>query len=297
MALWAVIVVLSLTVLGLLLYLCALRHSLREIWEQTAEKLQQDTNTLLSVSSADPAVRKLAAELNVHLRALRDERRRLQNGDAELKAAVVNISHDLRTPLTAISGYLDLLGQEDLPESAGRYFAVIRERTAALTALTEELFRYSVITSGEEELSTENVCLNDVLEESLAAFYGAFTEAGVLPEVFLPEQRVVRRLNRAAFRRICDNILGNALKYSAGDFSVALSPEGSVTFANSAPGLDRLQVEKLFDRFYTVSSARNSTGLGLSIAKLLTQRMGGRIDAEYENGRLSIRLCFLLQAA
>ncbi len=295
MALWAAVALLGLAVLGLVLYVLTLRRSLGEIGEQVKEKLETDTNTLLSVSSGDPAVRKLAAELNVQLRALRDERRRLQNGDAELKEAVTNMSHDLRTPLTAISGYLDLLEQEDLPDPAARYFAVIRERADALSALTEELFRYSVVTAASEEPALEDVCLNTVLEESLAAFYGAFTAAGITPLISIPEERVVRRLDRTALRRVFGNVLSNALKYSSGDLSVFLSPEGSVTFGNSAPGLDPVQAQRLFDRFYTVSSARNSTGLGLSIAKFLTQRMGGGIRADYREGKLTIFLDFPCQ--
>ncbi len=104
---------LTLAFAGLLCCHLSLRNSVREVAEELDEKMSTDTNTLISISSADPAIRRLAVQINGQLRALRDQRRRLQNGDAELKAAVTNISHDLRTPLTAISGYLDLLEQEE----------------------------------------------------------------------------------------------------------------------------------------------------------------------------------------
>jgi signal transduction histidine kinase len=100
--------------------------------EELEEKLELDTNTLLSISSGDRAVCMLAARINAQLRGLRKERLRLQNGDAELKTAITNISHDLRTPLTAICGYLDLLEQENHTENSRRYLAVIRERTDAM---------------------------------------------------------------------------------------------------------------------------------------------------------------------
>ena len=109
----------------------------------------------------------------------------------------------------------------------------------------------------------------------------------------MPEEKVVRRLDAAALRRIFDNILSNAVKYSSGDLAVSLMPDGAVTFSNSAPSLSRVQAERLFDRFYTVETARSSTGLGLSIAKLLTEKMGGTITAEYENGHLQICIAFL----
>ena len=287
------ICVLTLCVLTILIYLLILRHSIREVAEELEEKLRTDTNTLISISIGDSSVQLLASRINRQLRALRKERLKLQTGNDELTTAVTNISHDLRTPLTAICGYLDLLEQESQSEKSGRYLAVIRERTDAMRSLTEELFRYSVITATTDELCMEEVFLNDILEQSLAGFYGALSARGITPELQMPEEKVARRLDAAALRRIFDNILSNAVKYSSGDLAVSLMPDGAVTFSNSAPSLSRVQAERLFDRFYTVETACSSTGLGLSIAKLLTEKMGGTITAEYESGHLQICIAFL----
>ena len=284
---------LALCVLFLLAHLLILRRSIREVAEELEEKLRTDTNTLISISIGDSSVQLLASRINRQLRSLRKERLKLQTGNDELTTAVTNISHDLRTPLTAISGYLDLLEQEPQSEKSGRYLAVIRERTDAMRSLTEELFRYSVITATTDALHIEGVSLNDILEQSLAGFYGALSARGITPEVQMPKGKVTRRLDAAALRRIFDNILSNAVKYSDGDLAVSLRPDGVVTFSNSAPALSRVQAERLFDRFYTVETARNSTGLGLSIAKLLTEKMGGTITAEYESGQLQICIAFL----
>lgn len=107
-----------------------------------------------------------------------------------------------------------------------------------------------------------------------------------------PEEKIVRKLDAAALRRIFDNILSNAVKYADGDLAVTLLPDGAVTFSNSAQALSRVQAERLFDRFYTVEAARDSTGLGLSIAKPLTEKMGGTISADYADGRLRICTVF-----
>ena len=287
------ICVLTLCVLTILIYLLILRHSIREVAEELEEKLRTDTNTLISISTGDSSVQLLASRINAQLQALRKERLKLQTGNDELTTAVTNISHDLRTPLTAICGYLDLLEQEPQSEKSGRYLVVIRERTDAMRSLTEELFRYSVITATADELDMQAVRLNDILEQSLAGFYGALSARGITPEIRMPEAAVIRELDAAALRRIFDNILSNAVKYSGGDLAVSLLPNGAVTFSNSAPSLSRVQAERLFDRFYTVETARNSTGLGLSIAKLLTEKMGGTITAEYESGHLQICIGFL----
>lgn len=287
------ICVLTLCVLTILIYLLILRHSIREVAEELEEKLRTDTNTLISISTGDSSVQLLASKINRQLQALRKERLKLQTGNDELTTAVTNISHDLRTPLTAICGYLDLLEQEPQSEKSGRYLVVIRERTDAMRSLTEELFRYSVITATADELDMQAVRLNDILEQSLAGFYGALSARGITPEIRMPEAAVIRELDAAALRRIFDNILSNTVKYSGGDLAVSLLPNGAVTFSNSAPSLSRVQAERLFDRFYTVETARNSTGLGLSIAKLLTEKMGGTITAEYESGHLQICIAFL----
>ena len=287
------ICVLALCVLTLMIYLLILRSSIREVAEELEEKLRTDTNTLISISTGDSSVQLLASRINAQLQALRKERLKLQTGNDELTTAVTNISHDLRTPLTAICGYLDLLEQEPQSEKSGRYLVVIRERTDAMRSLTEELFRYSVITATADELDMQAVRLNDILEQSLAGFYGALSARGITPEIRMPEAAVIRELDAAALRRIFDNILSNTVKYSGGDLAVSLLPNGAVTFSNSAPSLSRVQAERLFDRFYTVETARNSTGLGLSIAKLLTEKMGGTITAEYESGHLQICIGFL----
>lgn len=294
MELWCIVLIcsLALAALCLLAYLLVLRHSLREAAEELDEKLRTDTNTLISISTGDRAMQSLVTHINRQLQAPRRERLRLHSGNAELTAAVTNISHDLRTPLTALCGYLDLLEQEPQTEAAARYLAVIRERTDAMRALTEELFRYSVLTATADELHTEPVCLNDVLEQSLAGFYGALSARGITPSVQLPEEKVIRPLDAAALRRVFDNILSNAAKYSDGDLAVVLAPDGEVTFSNRASALSRVEAARLFDRFYTVDSARGSTGLGLSIAKLLTEKLHGTISADYENETLRICIAF-----
>ena len=283
---------LGLAVIGLLGDLISLRASLKEAARELDDKLKTDTNTLISISTGDRAMRALAAQINRQLQALRKERLKLCHGDMELKAAVTNISHDLRTPLTAICGYLDLMEREALPEKAARYLAVIRERADAMRSLTEELFRYSVITSAGEESDRSPVRLNDILEQSLAGVYGALSRRGICPVIEMPEEPVVRVLDRRALGRVFENILGNAAKYSDGDLAVRLSPEGGVLFENGAKELDAVQTAHLFDRFFTVNTARGGTGLGLSIAKQLTERMGGSISAEYRKGRLRVQVRF-----
>lgn len=283
----AIIGILLIVILALGAKVYFLRKAAEEIKESFRERLTEDTNILIDISSRDSYMRSLAAEINQQLRLLRSQRHRYQQGDLELKEAVTNISHDLRTPLTAIGGYLDLLEKEEKSETVERYLSQIRNRSEVLKNLTEELFRYSVVTS-TQELRPERMDIVRVLEESLLSFYAVMQERGIRPDIELPEKAVYCELDTGAVNRVFSNIISNALKYSDGDFSVKMDEKGTITFTNTAQNLNAVEVGRLFDRFYTVESSRNSSGLGLSIAKILVERMGGSIMARYEGKRLNI---------
>lgn len=285
----AVLLIINVVLMGKIVLM---RKAAREIAEEFSDKLTGDTNTLIAVSSRDRAMRRLAGEINRHLKELRRQRLRFVQGDVELKSAVANISHDLRTPLTAISSYLNLLDKAEKSETVERYLEIIKDRTECLKQLTEELFQYSVITSPNMDTATETVAVNAVLEESILNFYAALQAYNITPDIQITEKRIVRTLNRALLSRVFSNLLSNAVKYSDGDLSIVLNDAGEIFFSNNARGLSKVQVERLFDRFYTVESARKSTGLGLSIARTLVEQMGGSISAEYAGGRLSIRVAF-----
>ena len=288
---WIICGVLAVIIAILVIKIRMMQKSMDEICSCLSEHLSSDTNQLITVSSSDKHVRHLASEIAKQLTELRRQRRQYINGDRELKEAVTNISHDLRTPLTAICGYLELLETEEMTDNTKRYLEQISNRTEALKALTEELFRYSVISS-VSDLSYEKVNVGRVLEDTLISFYGAFEQKNITPNILLPDSVIVRSLDKSALSRIFGNIISNAVKYSDGDFSVTMSDAGEIIFSNTASELSSVDVGKLFDRFYTVDSARKSTGLGLSIAKLLTERMGGSISADYKGNILSITLSF-----
>ena len=115
---------------------------------------------------------------------------------------------------------------------------------------------------------------------------------GIAPEIRLPEGPVVRQLDRAALGRVLGNILSNAVKYSAGDLSVSLEADGTLTFSNTAPGMTALLAQKLFDRYFTVQTGRQATGLGLSIARQLTEAMGGSVEAQCQGEVLTVTVRF-----
>ena len=282
---------LTIIVILLIVKRIVLRRDIDALREEFAARLFADSNTGIRTASADPALLRLAETLDGQVKRMRLAQIRYEQGDEELKTAITNMSHDIRTPLTAICGYMELLKELPLSEEAKEYLAITDNRVQLLKELSEELFRYSVVMAASYEKRV-SLSLNGVVEEWVAAFYGALPRAGIEPVTEFPERAVRRQLNPQALERILSNLMSNAVRYSDGDLVIRLSEDGTICFSNHAGGLDELSAAHLSDRFYTVNDGGTSTGLGLSIARALTKEMGGTFGVEYENGMLSIRVKF-----
>lgn len=271
--LWKIMVFFLLVIIfALLLKIFYMRKAIREIKRGFSEKLYTDTNTPIMLSSYDKLVSSLANDINVELKELQKQKHRYIQGDKELKNAITNISHDLRTPLTTICGYLSLLDKEEKSEHIARQLSIIKNRTFALKQLVEELFRYTTIISDTENSVYTETVINNVLEDCISSYYAIFKEKGITPNINLCEQKIVRSVDKTALLRIFNNVIDNAIKYSEGDLTISLFENGKIVFSNHTSDLNEIQIGKLFDRFYTVNTARKSTGLGLSIAKALIEK-------------------------
>ena len=286
---YIIIALLAALCIFLVIKIHLMRKSCREITEKLDMIMTDDTNNIISVSSSDKQIKQLAKELNKRLKQLRKQQLKYQSGDRELKDAITNVSHDIRTPLTAIMGYLEIMKDIPKSEKLSQYLAIIQGRAEAMKTLTEELFRYSVVLSGEN-VSVQQTVINKLLEDSIMGAFGALTEKGITPKVDITETKIVRTLDPNALSRVFSNLLSNALKYSSGELEITLREPCIITFSNQADELTQTQVEKLFDRFYTVESAHKSTGLGLSIARTLVEQMGGTITAALDNSTLTITI-------
>ncbi len=293
---WLLCAALACVLLAVLLKLRLVQGSMDALADTLSARLSEDTNNPIFLSVRDKHARRLAARLNEELKELRRLRLAYENGDRALKETVTNVSHDLRTPLTAIRGYLELLEQKQTDAETARWLTLIDDRVRAMTALTEELL-VCASAGGERELCMEPVDIGAAVERSAAGFYAALSARGITPVITLPAARVVRMLDKKAFARVLENLFSNAIKYSGGDLTVTLTEDGALTFANSAPDLNEVCVGRMFDRFFTVDTARAAGGLGLSIAKTLVTRMGGVIDASYQAGRLCITVFYSAQGA
>lgn len=272
----------------LILKIYSIKKSIKEIQKSIENILNTDTNNLILIS--DASVKKLAIFLNKELKEMRKQKLQYEYGNQELKRNITNVSHDLRTPLTAIKGYIELLKEESLTQNSRKYISVINRKTEELTELTEQLFDFAKILDTDMVLTKEKCYLNELLEEVLASYYPIFKEKDIVPEVLICKEKVEKELNKASMIRVFENIFSNVVKYSNGNFKVELKNDGEIIFSNKATSLDATTVQKIFDRYFSVENAKESTGIGLSIAKQLVELNGGSISADYVKNVLVIEV-------
>lgn len=272
----------------LILKIYSIKKSIKEIQKAIENILNTDTNNLILIS--DASVKKLAIFLNKELKEMRKQKLQYEYGNQELKRNITNVSHDLRTPLTAIKGYIELLKEESLTQNSRKYISVINRKTEELTELTEQLFDFAKILDTDMVLTKEKCYLNELLEEVLASYYPIFKEKDIVPEVLICKEKVEKELNKASMIRVFENIFSNVVKYSNGNFKVELKNDGKIIFSNKATSLDATTVQKIFDRYFSVENAKESTGIGLSIAKQLVELNGGSISADYVKNVLVIEV-------
>ena len=289
MELWleSCIVVLAVLVLLLCIRLHLAKKVALEIHAALPEKLNTDTNTPITLSCRDKDLCLLADTLNQSLEQLRAMQHCFKQGNTQLQTSITSISHDLRTPLTTICGYLELLEKEPLSAVSRQYVAIIRECTKVMTQLTEELFRYSVVLSVPLAQPLQEVSVNRILEGSIAAMYVVLKRHRITPDITITDHTVLRTLDPSALSRVFSNLLNNAVKYSDGDLSITLSEDGIITFSNTAAALSEVEVGRLFDRFYTVENAKKCDRSWAFIARTLVEQMHGRWMPLMKRGGLS----------
>lgn len=288
--LYLIIGILLVVIIWLILKLALIKKSIKEISNQTSDILSKDTNNLITISSSDSDVAELTKKLNKELQELRTQKLYYENGNQGLKEQITNISHDMRTPLTAIKGYVELINQTQDVEKQKEYLKIVEKKVNDLTVLTEQIFEFSKIVDRNQKIKKEKYCINNILEELLVSYYTILNTKKIIPKIEICDKKIYRNVDINIITRVFDNILSNAIKYSDGDLEVKLEENGKITFSNTAKTLDEVTVKKIFNRYYTVENAKKSTGLGLSIAKQLIEMCNGKISAKYVDGKLIIEI-------
>ena len=290
--LYSVIVVLSILVITLVLRVVTTNIEIRNIIRDLEDITEKDTNILLTASSGDKSIKSLVDSLNKELKKLLSIKREYSKGVFDVKKSAENIAHDIRTPLTVIKGYVDLLEEEDLSEEGKKCLEIIKGRTRYMKEMTDELF-LSLSMKSRGVLSLSDIDAKSVLEEALVSFYNEFKKKGMTPSIITPNDKVILKADSKALYRVYSNIISNALKYGEGEFNVEMDEKGNTIFSNYAPNMDSVEANKLLDRYYTISDAKASSGIGgLYISNEILQEMGGELKVRLDNKRLYISIIY-----
>ena len=268
------------------------KKDIRQLGNNLKKIISIDTNAQLRTNTFDKDITALIENINGLLNKSRHDFLESLRSETELKQALTNISHDLRTPLTSAKGYLQMLMKGQLDDKdASRYLAIIQGRMDALTDLLDSLFAFSRAVEGNINICRVNVC--NVLRDVLSSNYIELINKGLDVKSIIPDSPVYLKCDENALVRIIQNLIKNACVHGKTRLWVRLV-DGKIEIANNVELSGEIDMHRIFERFYTVDTSRSNkrTGLGLAIAKELTEHMNGRISASMENDMFNIKIEF-----
>lgn len=271
-----------------------LRKEIKNISDELDYISKNDTNAKLHVASSDKEIKRLCVEIDKMLDQKQKSESNYKRIDLELKQAIADISHDLRTPLTSIKGYMQLLQDENLSKGEkNEYINIVKNRSEMLDTLITNFYDLSRLESNEYKFEFKSLNLSIILCELIALFYNEFLNKGIAPNIDIDEKVSPVIADEDAVRRVFSNLIQNAIKHGSGCVCISLKQCNEyiiTTFTNNTSDLKEEDVSHLFERFFTGDRARNgkNTGLGLAIVKRLVEQMGHEIYAEMVDKKLSL---------
>lgn len=287
-----VVGIMSILIIILITYIIIFQQQLHSINRQLTERLKEHTRKQISLELINGELNTLAANINKCLKAEENLRLDAIREEKHFKEMIVDISHDLRTPLTAIKGYQQLMEKGMLTEEQRQKLQIARKHADELEKLIESFFEYSYLVNSEPVLQPERINLMNLVAECLAESINLF-EKNNLTVHFQESLPVFVLADKDMTVRIIQNLIRNCIQHSDSDIEVRVLAEKNavISFSNYVKNPSEIDVKRIFDRFYTADKARSkTTGLGLSIVKLLAEQMGGSTYASLRNSIIDIRV-------
>lgn len=280
----------------LLIKLGLIKQELRHMREQLQDYSRLNKRKKIDINLIDKDIENLAQSINEHITRSTQLQIKQCRSEDELKRMIANISHDLRTPLTSIIGYLQVLRSNEISEKRKTdYLETTYRRAKDLQRLIADFFTLSLVESPDYQINLEYVNLGNILCEVLASYYDSFIEKKVVPLIELPDEPIRIIGDTIALKRVLENLMTNITKYTTGEVLIRLTTdeyEVILTLINKAENLTTKDVDNMFERFYIADTSRGlnggSTGLGLAIVKELMIKMQGNITSYIKEEQLYI---------
>lgn len=298
LAMEIILIVLVVILVGLILIIFNMYSQIRSIRKQVNFIAHNETNKRVTFYGKSRGIKKLALDINEVIDYYRAREKEMKKQDEEMKDTLTNMSHDIRTPLTSLKGYFDLMGESSDPAEQERYRGIITERIDALGEILEMMFFYTKVSNIDYKVEVEKIDVSEIYLNTLLSYYDDFEKAGLAPEVDI-KPNLCALGNSQSLRRIVQNLIKNCLVHGGGNVKALLEPveeDGKsyveLSISNDIREDDVPDPDRVFDRFYKADTSRHvpSSGIGLSVVKKLVDSMKGSVRAELNDKVFSITI-------
>ena len=292
-----ILVILVIIILFLVCYLFFMKMELRRIKKELDLVLSRKTNGLVHTEFTSKEIHDLVECINTHLTEIKSKESKLERKNANFVKMIRNISHDLRTPLTSSLGYVSLMLESDITEQEKiKNLKIVEERLKRLSELIDSFFEFSKILSNDQIIELDEINLVAVIEKAISNHYEDFSKDNRMIDFKTNKRKIKIKSNEVMLVRVFDNLIRNAYKHSNGNLDIEINQNNDkvkIKFINDLLYND-LDVDRIFDEFYTVdiSRTKGNTGLGLAIAKEFVEQLKGKIKADKKNNKLIITIIF-----
>jgi signal transduction histidine kinase len=272
-----------------------LQKEIKRATRQLSDLNKDITDKKVDIRFFDRDIEKLAKEINNQIDLTKKAKAEKSLTENELKQAISYISHDIRTPMTSILGYMQLLESDEItPEIRKEYTNIVKNSAGRLKVLLEDFFELSIIAQANYPVKIEVIKLNHLIVEVLVAFYEEFNKGNIEPTITIPDHDIIITADPSAVKRVIENLVVNAIRHSSEHVTIQLEKLNTsilLTISNSVTQLSEQDLHHMFDRFYKADQTRigKGTGLGLPIAKSLMGKMNGNLTAELIENQLFMK--------
>ncbi len=288
---WIVAIV---VIVGLLFYIFYIQRQLRSMNVQLSQRLHEQYTQPIGVELLNNEINQLVANINRILIESQKSRSYILREEKYYKEMISNISHDFRTPLTAIKGYQQMLLKELLTAKQLAKLEVVQKHVGRLEQLVATFFEYSYLHSNEDQPKKDRINITNIVFEEIASAFAQFEQKGIAVNLPIFEPLIIHS-DEEMLLRIVQNLVRNSTVHAQGDVTIKMWLEDEhayICFQNPIDEISQLNPNQLFDRFYTTDNSRHkNTGLGLSIVKLLAEKLGGNATAKIEEGMIEFLVC------
>ena len=293
---YAALIIISIVAILIFVRLFLFFRDIKSITSALNELNDMKNRKRLTTSSGNKHIEALCTSINKNIALGEQYQANMKTHEQRLRNSIANTSHDLRTPLTAILGYISMIKTGH--EKVSLYLNIIEERANALNRLIEEFYELSIIDDDNYNIDLERVSITAIATNCILGYYTPLESSKITTDVNLPEKPLFVVGNALALERIFQNLIQNSIKFVSDSIHIKLEEEKTCcvfTISNNTKILTSADVPHLFDRFYTADKSRSegNTGLGLYIVKILLEKIQGTIiETSLQEEWFTIKIAF-----